>query len=122
VAVSQDRLCGACRKLHHRCRHPEYSKKIHYGDSLYIENVGLRIVNDCMGKVKHYRVSVKAGSRLLFKKQENWLDVWVPTYKDEHRFHMRFGIKTHKIWSVKFNETPKEENRYSFKAENKNLL
>lgn len=101
AAISQDRLCKACRKKHRRCDHPENSKVIHYGDCLYIEDVGFRIVNDCMGKVKHYRIKTKHGMKILYKKQENWVDVWVPTYEDEHKFHRQNGIIQHKVWVIK---------------------
>ena len=109
VAVSQDRLCTACKKLHHRCKHPENIKLIHYGDCLYIEDVGFKIVNDCLGKNKHWKIKTKRGTKILFKKQNEWLDVWVPSYKDEHAFHKRFGIKEHKVWLIKenLNETKK---------------
>ncbi len=99
VAISQDRLCKACRRLHRRCAHPENQTAIHYGDCLYIDNVGMRIVNDCMGRQKHYYIRTKAGFKKLFIKQTNWLDVWVGSYKEEHNFHRRF--KGHKLMVYK---------------------
>jgi hypothetical protein len=101
VAISQDRLCKACRRLHKRCKEPSNPTAIHYGDCLFIEDVGFRIVNDCMGKRQHWRIKTKKGYKVLFKKQLNWLDVWVPKYRDEHNFHRQFGINKHKIWLIK---------------------
>ncbi len=101
AAISQDLLCGACRKAHHRCKEPSYNKKIHYGDCLFIADVGFRIINDCMGKTKRCRVKTKHGIKTIFKKQLNWVDVWVSCYKDEHSFHKTFGINQHKVYLIK---------------------
>lgn len=79
VAVSRDLLCGACRKLHRRCRHPEYPRKLHYGDWLYIKEHGFKRVNDCMGA--HTRI--RAGKRYKNKPITNQIDIWVRTYKEE---------------------------------------
>ncbi len=101
AAISQDRLCGACRKLHKRCKEPSYNKKIHYGDVLFIEGIGFRIVNDCMGVRKHWRVKTKYGMKRVYKDQKNWVDVWVATYQDEHNFHRQNGINKHQVWIIK---------------------
>lgn len=101
VAISQDRLCGACRKLHKRCKRPDNPTKIHYGDCLYLEDVGFKIVNDCLSKFKRYRIQTKDGSKVMFKKQTNWLDVWVPTLKAEKEFHRIKGIRQYKVWLIK---------------------
>lgn len=77
AAISRDLLCGACRKLHHRCKHPEYYKKIHYGDWLYIKGKGFYQVNDVMGLSKYDRVTNK---HYVIKQS---VDLWVPTYKSE---------------------------------------
>lgn len=97
VAISQDRLCAACRKLHKRCARPDNPTKIHYGDLLYIEDVGYRFVNDVMGK---YSVT-KDGKMIVKHKQDNWLDVWVDGKKQERAFHKKNGIKQHKIYLIK---------------------
>lgn len=101
AAVSQDLLCKACRRLHHRCAHPEVNGKMHYGDCLYIDGIGFKVVNDCMGKFKHYKVKTRHGLKSRFIKQNNWLDIWVPAYKDEHNFHKTNGIKQFKVYLVK---------------------
>lgn len=77
VAISRDLLCGACRKLHHRCKHPEYNKKLHYGDWLYVPGNGFYRVNDVMGATKYDRGTKR---RCTIKQA---VDLWVPTYKDE---------------------------------------
>ena len=70
VAVSQDLL---------------KSKKIKYGDWLYIEGVGLKRVNDTMNK--------------RFK---NHLDIWVGSLEEEKKFHKKFGDKKLNVWVVNF--------------------
>lgn len=79
AAISRDLLCGACRKLHKRCRHPEYKKKIHYGDWLFVEGYGFRFVNDCMSNTSDIRVKGKRKKRII----TNQIDLWVRTYKEE---------------------------------------
>lgn len=106
VAISQDLLCGACRKLHKRCKHPEndFSKGkqiLHYGDTLYVEGTGMRIINDVMGKYQHYHIPTKHGIKVIQTKQLMWTDVWVGSYKEEHQFHKANGIKKHQVWKVK---------------------
>lgn len=102
VAVSWDLLCGACRKAHRRCREPEMTEwKLHYGDCLYVDQIGFRIVNDIMGKHKRYKISTKDGIKRVFKRQNQWIDVWVQEYKDERAFHKVYGITKHKVWKIK---------------------
>ena len=101
AAISQDRLCPACRRLHKRCKHPEVDKWIHYGDCLYVDGIGFKIVNDVMGKFKHWRIKTKKGYKTLFIRQNNWIDLWVPSYKEEHQFHKQNGFKEHKVWDIK---------------------
>lgn len=69
VAVSQDLL---------------NNKTIRYGDLLYIEDIGWRIVNDCMNK-----------------RYVNRFDVWVQNDEAEARFHKRFANRKLKIWIVR---------------------
>lgn len=83
VAVSQDLLCGACKKLHKRCKQPDNMTKLHYGDLLYVQGVGYKFVNDLMNK-----------------RHKNRIDIWVPSYKDEKLFHKKYGIKKQKVWRV----------------------
>lgn len=83
VAVSQDLLCKACLKLHRRCKHPEVSQNLHYGNWLYIEGVGFKRINDVMNK-----------------RHKNRLDVWVNTLKDEKEFFKAFGLRPLKVYKV----------------------
>lgn len=75
VAVSQDLL---------------KSKKIKYGDWVYIEGIGLKRVNDTM----HSR----------FK---NHVDVWVRTLDEEKKFHKKYKDKQLKVWVVNYIGEPK---------------
>ncbi len=91
VAVSRDLLCGACRKLHKRCRRPDNPTKVHYHDVVYIEEIGFKVVNDVMG-------ATKGKKRHPIKQQ--W-DVWVPSLAAEKAFHAKFKQKKLKVWVVK---------------------
>lgn len=72
VAVSQDLL---------------KSKRIKYGDWLYIESIGLKRVNDTM----HNRFT-------------NHVDIWVPSLEAEKKFHSKFKGKKLKVWVLTFTE------------------
>lgn len=93
VAVSRDLLCGACRKLHRRCEHPEYPKKLHYGDALYINGYGFKYINDCMGIYTSYKVRGKIKRKII----TNQIDIFVRTYKEEKSVN----IKHLEVWKVK---------------------
>lgn len=93
VAISRDLLCGACRKLHKRCAHPEYEKKIHYGDWLFVEGYGFRFVNDCMSDTSSIRVKGKVKRRLI----TNQIDLWVRTYNEEKTV----GVKKLEVYKIK---------------------
>lgn len=96
VAISRDLLCGACRKLHHRCKHPEYTKKIHYGDWLYVSGYGFRVVNDCMSKTSDIRVKGKWIKRPIL----NQVDIWVNSYKEEKAI----DIKKLNVYKINYRE------------------
>lgn len=78
VAISRDLLCGACRRLHHRCKRPDNPTKLHYGDWLYIKGHGFYQINDVM----NYRKWDKKTKKWYPIKQA--IDLWVPNYKSEH--------------------------------------
>lgn len=92
VAVSRDLLCGACRKLHKRCAHPEYQKKVHYGDWLYVDGYGFRCVNDVMGDFSRRRVKGKVVKVPI----RNQIDLWVKTYAEEKSVN----VKKLKVWKI----------------------
>ncbi len=100
-AVSQDLLCGACRRLHRRCNEPGYTTKLHYGDLLYTDVAGFRFVNDVMGKYQTTKIKTKNGTKKVFIKQTNWIDVWVPSLEAERSFHRKYGVASHKVWVIK---------------------
>lgn len=101
VAVSRDLLCGACRKLHKRCAHPEYPKKIHYGDWLFVKGYGFRFVNDCMGATSSIRVKGKVKRRIITQQ----IDLWVSSYKEEKSV----GVKKLEVYKVKFEQQEKKK-------------
>lgn len=84
-AASRDLLCGACRKLHRRCQHPEYAKKLHYGDWLYIGQHGYRQVNDVMGAYTTQRVKGKKVRIPI----NNQIDIFVWTYDQEKKINVQ---------------------------------
>ena len=85
IAISQDLLCKDCLRLHRRCKRPVGST-LHYGDWVYIGEVGLKRVNDVMNK-----------------RHKKRMDVWVRSLLEEQRFHKRFGkvaLKVYKLTEV----------------------
>ncbi len=88
-AISRDQLCGACRRLHRRCLHPEYDKKLHYGDWLYIEKYGFRQIFDVMGERQHYTIRTKNGRKVMFKTIRQSLDIFVEKWSEEHSVGVR---------------------------------
>jgi 3D (Asp-Asp-Asp) domain-containing protein len=65
VAVSQDLLRAG---------------RLHYGDTIYIEGYGFKVVNDCMNE-----------------RIKNAIDIWVATRSDEHKV----GVRNLKVWVIK---------------------
>lgn len=56
------------------------SGALHYGDAIYVENYGWRIINDVMAKKNH-----------------NAIDLMVWSYQEEHSV----GVQHRRIWTVK---------------------
>lgn len=88
VAVSRDLICGACRRLHRRCDHPEVGKGIHYGDYVSIGELGIFKVNDIMGatmydKVHHKRVPIV-----------QHFDIWCASFAEEKKI----GVQHLKVY------------------------
>lgn len=69
VAVSQDLLANGT---------------VRYGDLVYVEDVGWRIVNDCMNE-----------------RHRNRFDVWVQNDEAERQFDKRFANRKLRIWRVR---------------------
>lgn len=80
VAISRDLLCGACRRLHHRCKRPDNPTHLHYGDWLYVEGYGFREVNDVMGAYTTQKVH---GKKIRIPIRHH-IDLFVWTWKEEH--------------------------------------
>lgn len=55
-----------------------------YGDLVYIEDVGFKVVNDTMNARHKQR-----------------FDVWVATYKEEKDFDQKYGRRKLRMWIVK---------------------
>lgn len=71
IAVSQDLL-------------KKNGGPLDYGDTIFIEGIGFKTVNDCMAS-RHKRR----------------LDVWVQTYQNEKEFDVKFRGKKLKVYLVK---------------------
>ncbi len=54
--------------------------RVHYGDVLYIEGYGPKVVNDCMNS-----------------RMRNAVDMWVATREEEKRV----GVRKLKVWVIK---------------------
>jgi len=72
--------------------HKKWGGPLKFGDVLYIEGVGIKIVNDVM-HAKHM----------------NHLDVFVWTQEEEAYYWKKFGKRTVKVWKVKFAESHKSK-------------
>lgn len=68
IAVSQDML---------------KSRAVKYGDWVYVENVGMKQINDTMN-IRH----------------KNRFDVWVSSLKEEREFHRKFKGRKLKVWII----------------------
>lgn len=99
VAVSRDLLCGACKKLHRRCKHPENQTKVHYGDWLFAKELGFLQVNDVMGDFTRQIVNGKK-VHIPIRQQ---IDVWVESLVDEKKFHRTYKGGKLEFWKVQSN-------------------
>ncbi len=94
VAVSRD--------LHKRWGGP-----LNFGDTLYIEGIGVKIVNDVMGKTKC--AGWEAGECVRRIPIMRSIDVFVWTQKEEAYYWKKFGKKKVKTWKVRFEESHKSK-------------
>lgn len=60
---------------------------VNYGDIVYVEGIGFKVVNDC-----------------LAAKHKQWIDIWVPNLEAEKAFHKKWKDKKVNIWLVKTQE------------------
>ncbi len=74
IAVSRDLLA-------------RWGGPLHYGDLVYIEGVGTKIVFDTMNE-----------------RHKQHLDVWVPTLQDEQKFHEAFKNRKVRVWLIRAKE------------------
>lgn len=57
---------------------------VDYGNIVYIENIGFKVVNDTMNK-RHF----------------NHIDIWVKTYKEEQSFHTQYKSRKLKVYVIR---------------------
>ncbi len=57
---------------------------LNYGDQLYIEGIGFRVVNDCMNA-----------------RMKKHLDIWAETKEDEHKFFKRWKNGKTQVWVIR---------------------
>lgn len=57
---------------------------VNYGDIVYIEDIGFKVVNDSMNK-RHF----------------NHVDIWVKTYKEEKSFHNQYKSRQLNIYVIR---------------------
>ena len=67
--------------------HDKSGGSLSFGDAIYIEGVGIKIVNDVMNS--RFRNSV---------------DIFVWTKKEESQIWKRFGLRKQKVWKIKMQE------------------
>lgn len=86
IAVSRDLLCPMALSKNLFIKRHKSSvckiKRIHYGDLIYIDEIGFKIVNDCMN-ARH-------------KKR---MDVFVWTLKDERAIGTRRNVKAWRVYN-----------------------
>lgn len=95
-AVSRDLLCSACRRLHHRCQHPENATKLHYGDWIFVDHYGFRQVNDVMAAYSVQRINGRRAKVPLVRR----IDIFVYTWKEEHTIN----VQNEKVFVVRRSE------------------
>ena len=66
---------------------------IDYGDYIYIEGYGIKVVNDCMADYWCLDREWRKGKRVCIKKKyiRNHVDMWVETHKEEKQVGWRMG-------------------------------
>lgn len=57
---------------------------VNYGDIIYVEDIGFKVVNDTMNK-RHF----------------NHIDIWVKTSKEEKSFHTQYKSRKLKIYVIR---------------------
>lgn len=67
--------------------HVRYGGALDFGDAVFIEGIGIKIVNDVM----HSRF-------------RNSIDVFVWTEKEETKIWKMFGLRKQKVWKIKTQE------------------
>lgn len=72
IAISQDLL---------------KSGAVHYGDTVYIEDVGFKKINDCLNK-----------------RHKMHLDIWVSTKERESEVFKKFNKRTTRVWVIRKKE------------------
>ena len=63
--------------------HKRWGGKLSFGDIVYIEEIGFKVVNDTMNK-----------------RHKNHFDIWVSSLEKEKEFHQKFKGKKVKVWLI----------------------
>lgn len=85
AAVSRDLLCRVSKQCRRNVKTVCDPTKLHYGDYIWIKDLGIFQVNDCMGATKYVKERKK---RVPIT---NAVDVWVSSYGEEKAFDDKYG-------------------------------
>ena len=84
IAVSQDLLCNANKSCNRNIKFFCQKDKLHYGDYIYVKELGIFEVNDCMNR-----------------RHKNRMDVWVGSQAQEKAFHARYKNTIFVVYRLK---------------------
>lgn len=104
IAIHPSLLCPVAKivdgKQFRLCQRNEVGcnpTKLHYHDAVYVDQVGIKFVNDVMNEKTAMNSKV---------------DVWVESLQDERRFYRKFKNKTLKVWLIKEKSNVQETKKH----------
>ena len=95
VAVSRDLLCPVSKQCRRNVKMVCDPTRIHYGDHIWIKDLGIYKVNDVMGATKYLKWKKK---RVPITRA---VDVWVGSYAEEKAFDDKYGESRWTAYRVK---------------------